>query len=34
MKKQYVALKIRAVVFSQDIVTSSDGDYYEDDIWQ
>ena len=34
MKKQYIELQVQILVLSQDIVTSSIGDKYEDDIWQ
>ena len=34
MKKQYIKLRVKILVFSHDIVASSKGDEYEDDIWQ
>ncbi len=34
MKKQYIELQVEILVLSQDIVTLSNGDGYEDDIWQ
>ena len=34
MKKQYIELQLEILVLSQDIVTGSNGDEYEDDIWQ
>lgn len=34
MKKQYIELQVEILVLSQDIVTFSNGEGYEDDIWQ
>ena len=34
MKKEYMELEVEILVLSQDIVTASNGDEFEDDIWQ
>lgn len=33
MKKQYIELHVEILLLSQDIVTSSIGDKFADDIW-
>lgn len=34
MRKEYQELQVQIVFLSEDIVTFSNGDGYEDDIWQ
>ena len=34
MKKEYIELQVEVLVLSEDIVTASNGDEYENDIWQ
>ena len=34
MRKEYQELKVQILFLSEDIVTLSTGDEYEDDIWQ
>ena len=34
MRKEYQELKVQIVFLSEDIVTLSKGDEYEEDIWQ
>lgn len=34
MKAEYVELKVEIVEFSNDVITTSNGDEYGDDIWE
>lgn len=34
MRKEYIELQVEILVVSEDVVTLSNGDEYENDIWQ
>ena len=34
MKKEYIELQVEVLALLEDVVTASNGDEYENDIWQ